>query len=103
SISGCCSGHNSDLAAFTPPSRGDRSFRERQIVMSPLVAVQCVTKSYGRGTTAVKALDDVSLEAAMYPAITHTRSWPAAMRLCVAGQLFAWPPPQPSFAFQAGS
>ena len=40
---------------------------QRQIVMSPLVAVQCVTKSYGRGTTAVKALDDVSLEAAMYP------------------------------------
>src|SRR5262245_21432235 len=31
--------------------------------MSPLVAVQRVTKSYGLGTTAVKALDDVSLEA----------------------------------------
>jgi len=31
--------------------------------MSPLVAVKRVTKSYGRGSTAVKALDDVSLEA----------------------------------------
>jgi len=31
--------------------------------MSPLVAVQCVTKSYGRGSTAVKALDSVSFEA----------------------------------------
>jgi putative ABC transport system ATP-binding protein len=33
--------------------------------MSPLVAVQRVTKSYGRGSTAVKALDDVSLEAGL--------------------------------------
>ena len=31
--------------------------------MSPLVAVQGVTKSYGRGSTAVKALDSVSFEA----------------------------------------
>src|SRR5262245_8175914 len=31
--------------------------------MSPLVAMQCVTKSYGRGSTAIKALDSVSLEA----------------------------------------
>jgi putative ABC transport system ATP-binding protein len=31
--------------------------------MSPLVAVRCVTKSYGRGSTAVKALDSVSFEA----------------------------------------
>ena len=31
--------------------------------MSPLVAVRCVTKSYGRGATAIKALDSVSLEA----------------------------------------
>src|SRR5215475_13759014 len=31
--------------------------------MSPLVAVQCVTKNYGRGSTAVKALDSVSFEA----------------------------------------
>jgi ABC-type lipoprotein export system ATPase subunit len=31
--------------------------------MSPLVAIRCVTKSYGRGSTAVKALDNVSLEA----------------------------------------
>jgi ABC-type lipoprotein export system ATPase subunit len=31
--------------------------------MSPLVAVQCVTKSYGRGSTAVKALNSVSFEA----------------------------------------
>ena len=31
--------------------------------MSPLVAVRCVTKSYGRGSTAVKALDTVSFEA----------------------------------------
>jgi ABC-type lipoprotein export system ATPase subunit len=33
--------------------------------MLPLVAVQRVTKSYGRGSTAVKALDDVSLEAGL--------------------------------------
>jgi len=31
--------------------------------MSPLVAMQCVTKSYGRGSTTIKALDSVSLEA----------------------------------------
>jgi len=31
--------------------------------MSPLVAMRCVTKSYGRGSTAIKALDSVSLEA----------------------------------------
>jgi putative ABC transport system ATP-binding protein len=31
--------------------------------MSPLVALRCVTKSYGRGSTAVKALDSVSFEA----------------------------------------
>src|SRR5262245_34583956 len=31
--------------------------------MSPLVAVRCVTKSYFRGATAIKALDSVSLEA----------------------------------------
>ena len=31
--------------------------------MSPLVVMRCVTKSYGRGATAIKALDNVSLEA----------------------------------------
>ena len=31
--------------------------------MSPLVAMRCVTKSYKRGSTAIKALDSVSLEA----------------------------------------
>src|SRR5262249_15579895 len=31
--------------------------------MPPLVAVRCVTKSYGRGATLIEALDDVSLEA----------------------------------------
>src|SRR5262249_58237467 len=31
--------------------------------MPPLVAVRCVTKSYGRGATLIKALDNVSLEA----------------------------------------
>jgi len=31
--------------------------------MSPLVSIRCVTKSYGRGSTAVKALDNVSLDA----------------------------------------
>jgi len=31
--------------------------------MSPLVDMRCVTKSYGRGSTTIKALDSVSLEA----------------------------------------
>src|SRR5262249_20996001 len=31
--------------------------------MSPLVAMRCVTKSYGRGSTTIKVLDSVSLEA----------------------------------------
>src|SRR5215472_7312651 len=31
--------------------------------MSPLVVMRCVTKSYGRGSTTIKALDGVSLEA----------------------------------------
>ena len=31
--------------------------------MSPLVAIRRVTKSYGHGSTAIKALDNVSLEA----------------------------------------
>src|SRR5262244_1530408 len=31
--------------------------------MSPLVVMRCVTKSYGRGSTTIKALDSVSLEA----------------------------------------
>jgi len=31
--------------------------------MSPLVTIRCVTKSYGRASTAIKALDKVSLDA----------------------------------------
>src|SRR5262249_10333840 len=65
SVSSCCPRHNSDLAAITSPSHGDGSFRERQIVMSPLFVVRCVTKSYGQGSTAIKALDSVSLEACL--------------------------------------